>query len=180
MSDTLNNKFLISISHLSRDLAKSHIHQNLNKIKKEVDEKLNEENNKNKEKIDNILSIKGQHKLTESLDIEKQNLNSILKDLNLSYVIDNLNDNKKKNIISFNQSLNQITNNEFENSNLIIEDEIRSNDSISSKKNKNDMMVEIFYSPHSFIENSLGKENIKKKKSFYEKEMYRQKYIKNK
>ena len=180
MSDTLNNKFLISISHLSRDLAKSHIHQNLNKIKKEVDEKLNEENNKNKEKIDNILSIKGQHKLTESLDIEKQNLNSILKDLNLSYVIDNLNDSKKKNIISFNQSLNQITNNEFENSNLIIEDEIKSNDSISSKKNKNDMMVEIFYSPHSFIENSLGKENIKKKKSFYEKEMYRQKYIKNK
>ena len=180
MSDTLNNKFLISISHLSRDLAKSHIHQNLNKIKKEVDEKLNEENNKNKEKIDNILSIKGQHKLTESLDIEKQNLNSILKDLNLSYVIDNLNDSKKRNIISFNQSLNQITNNEFENSNLIIEDEIRSNDSISSKKNKNDMMVEIFYSPHSFIENSLGKENIKKKKSFYEKEMYRQKYIKNK
>ena len=180
MSDTLNNKFLISISHLSRDLAKSHIHQNLNKIKKEVDEKLNEENNKNKEKIDNILSIKGQNKLTESLDIEKQNLNSILKDLNLSYVIDNLNDSKKKNIISFNQSLNQITNNEFENSNLIIEDEIKSNDSISSKKNKNDMKVEIFYSPHSFIENSLGKENIKKKKSFYEKEMYRQKYIKNK
>ena len=180
MSDTLNNKFLISISHLSRDLAKSHIHQNLNKIKKEVDEKLNEENNKNKEKIDNILSIKGQNKLTESLDIEKQNLNSILKDLNLSYVIDNLNDSKKKNIISFNQSLNQITNNEFENSNLIIEDEIKSNDSVSSKINKNDMKVEIFYSPHSFIENSLGKENIKKKKSFYEKEMYRQKYIKNK
>jgi len=180
MSDTLNNKFLISISHLSRDLAKSHIHQNLNKIKKEVDEKLNEENNKNKEKIDNILSIKGQHKLTESLDIEKQNLNSILKDLNLSYVIDNLNDSKKKNIISFNQSLNQITNNEFENSNLIIEDEIKSNNSVSSKINKNDMKVEIFYSPHSFIENSLGKENIKKKKSFYEKEMYRQKYIKNK
>ncbi len=178
MSDSLNNKFLTSISNLSRDLAKSHIHQNLNKIKKEVDEKYNEENRKKMAKID-ILPIYNQNKLTESFNIENNNLNSILKDLNLSYVIDNLKEGKNHNI-SFNQTLNHITNNEFENSNLIIEDKIESSDSISNKKNENETIVEIFYSPNSFIENSIGKENLKKRKSFYEKEMYRQKFIKSK
>ena len=178
MSDTLNNNFLITLSHFTRDLGKSQIHQNLNKIKKEIDEKYIEENRKKNEKKDNILQLYNQNKLTDSFNIEKNK--PILNDLNLSYLIDNIKESKNKNVIRFNHSLNQIRNNELDKSNLIIEAQIENNDTISDKKNENEMIVEIFYSPHSFIENSFGKDNLKKKKSFFEKEMNRQKYIKNK
>ena len=139
-------------------------------LKREVEEKYNNDKKSIKKRSDNkILKLKSPYKLTESFNEDDKNIKLLLTNLEESKKESqrNINNKSKENSIS----LHLISN---ESSSYFESREILSNN--ENKSNKNEIVVEMFYSSNSFIEDDNKN---KKKLSFYEKQMHRQKYVKS-
>ena len=170
MSLTPNNAFFDLLKKISSDSAKSQVHMHFSSLKREVEEKYNNDKKSIKKRSDNkILKLKSPYKLTESFNEDDKNIKLLLTNLEESKKESqrNINNKSKENSIS----LHLISN---ESSSYFESREILSNN--ENKSNKNEIVVEMFYSSNSFIEDDNKN---KKKLSFYEKQMHRQKYVKS-
>ena len=82
MSLTPNNAFFDLLKKISSDLAKSQVHMHFSSLKREVEEKYNNDKKSIKIRSDNkILKLNSPYKLTESFNEDDKNIKLLLTNL---------------------------------------------------------------------------------------------------